>query len=534
MSADAAVRSAWDSFGLRAVALAEKWAAAPVLLLLAALWLRMLATLVLDWKVDPQYPHGWFVPVLALVLFATRWPSRPRLVTPERWVRWPLAASLLLLAPITFLQIVYPEARPFMWGHALLVTASTFLLLVRLAGRRWALHFAFPILFVLLAVPWPRGAQNQVTGALMHRVAAVAVEATQLWGIPATQHGSTIALPDNQRLGVDEACSGVRSLQGCILVALFLGSYFPLRRLERVGLLAVCVAAALVLNVLRAIYLTYVAAHGGTAALARYHDPAGLLILGSTLLGATLLALFFARGRGGERTPARDPAEKLSFAPAAMFSVAAVVWLAAVEVGSRAYFGPLPSLPASTEWQIDLGRTGGVVTAEPFSPTARQYLRFDRGQGYKVELPSGSTLRVMDLQWQGGEISAAGARLHQPAICLPSVGYQAIGPVPDLEIDMGGVPAKFSGGAFSAEGVDSYVFHALWENGRTSRESAGDQSLASAWKAIKERRRLVRARVLLAMLTGPATPEQAAAEFKATLEKALVPLPSAEAHGHVR
>src|SRR3954468_12636104 len=45
--------------------------------MLALLWGRFFSTLLLDWKVDPQYAHGWFIPILALVLVGSRWSSLP-------------------------------------------------------------------------------------------------------------------------------------------------------------------------------------------------------------------------------------------------------------------------------------------------------------------------------------------------------------------------------------------------------------------------------------------------------------------------
>src|SRR5256885_2265743 len=46
-------------------------------LFLAALWLLLWRHLSSEWRVNEQYNYGWFVPLLALVLFWLRWEDRP-------------------------------------------------------------------------------------------------------------------------------------------------------------------------------------------------------------------------------------------------------------------------------------------------------------------------------------------------------------------------------------------------------------------------------------------------------------------------
>src|SRR5688572_6956611 len=99
-----------------------------ILLFLAILWGRLFWGLTSEWELDPQYAHGWFVPILGGILLLGRWRDRPEV---ETSARRPIlfAASLLLLLPLLplkFLGAVFPEARPFHWMHAAIAVAITF------------------------------------------------------------------------------------------------------------------------------------------------------------------------------------------------------------------------------------------------------------------------------------------------------------------------------------------------------------------------------------------------------------------------
>jgi exosortase len=511
------------------------WRIPVALLLLAAVWGRLLYGLTFEWEFDPQYAHGWFIPILTGILVATRWGSTPE-PQPSRLARWISAGVLIpvvLLTPLAFLQAVYPEARPFQWAHAGLVAAITFAGLALYGGWAWVRHFAFPVFFLLLAVPWPRSFQQEVTSALMSGVASTTVELSLLAGIPARQQGNTIGLAEST-VGVDEACSGVRSLQGSMIIGLFLGSYFPMAALPRVALVVLCLAGSLLLNVVRASTLTWISATSGSASVGKYHDPAGFIILAGVFVGALAVAHVFSRRWGLPEAPLSQAAPASSWPGARALGVPAMLgllWLGATDLSRLLYFGPIPHSADFREWQVDPHRAEGIVTDAAITPAARQFLRYDSGQSKIVEQGNGTVVRLVELEWRGGELSAAGARLHTPAICLPTLGYTLEQTLPPLALSIHGIDSRFAGLVFRTGDRTAYVYHALWENGRAipPGESAGDQSLSSAVQAVRERRRLSRARVLLFMLTGPEDATAAGADLAAFLDRVMI-VPTAVAH----
>ena len=72
----------------------------------------------------------------------------------------------------------------------------------------------------------------------MQGVASVTADAVGIWGIPALREGNLLQIW-NGTGGIDEACSGVRSLQTCIMWGLYPGALFRLPPVKRVLLLPV-------------------------------------------------------------------------------------------------------------------------------------------------------------------------------------------------------------------------------------------------------------------------------------------------------
>ena len=80
---------------------------------------------------------------------------------------------------------------------------------------------------------------------LMRMVAHVAAETAMLLGIPAQVEGNLIRV-SNGLVGVNEACSGIRSLQTSLMIGLLFGELKRLSVLRRVALVACAVGIALV------------------------------------------------------------------------------------------------------------------------------------------------------------------------------------------------------------------------------------------------------------------------------------------------
>src|SRR2546423_10427213 len=111
----------------------------------------------------------------------------------------------------------------------------------------------------------------------MRIVANLTVEVLGWFNIPALQRGNLIEVSTGV-VGVDEACSGIRSFQSTLMAGLFLGELYLLRWRRRLLLLVGGVLLSFCLNVVRTLILTCHASTAGIAALEKWHDPAGMMI----------------------------------------------------------------------------------------------------------------------------------------------------------------------------------------------------------------------------------------------------------------
>src|SRR2546423_377825 len=84
----------------------------------------------------------------------------------------------------------------------------------------------------------------------MRVVANLTVEALGWFNIPALQRGNLIEISTGV-VGIDEACSGIRSFQSTLMAALFLGELYLLKWHRRLLLLVGGVALSFCLNVVR-------------------------------------------------------------------------------------------------------------------------------------------------------------------------------------------------------------------------------------------------------------------------------------------
>jgi len=272
------------------------------------IWWPALSRFSIEWSVNPQYFYGWSVPFLSAYLLFERYASRPA-INPAAW-RWPVLVLMLLFAlpqfPLRIIAEPNTDWRMISWLMAGTAMGLTFCVFYLYGGWKWLFHFAFPVLFLATAIPWPNAIESQLVQGMMRVNAQFAAEFVSLCGIPAIAMGNVIQLP-NGVLGVDEACSGIRSLQSTLMASLFLGELYRLMAFARVLLVAVGVGIAFFLNLVRTSFLTWQGAFNGIEATDDWHDAAGFTILGGVLVCLFIISMILERGE--RKAAARKKAE---------------------------------------------------------------------------------------------------------------------------------------------------------------------------------------------------------------------------------
>jgi exosortase len=275
------------------------------LLSIAAIWLPALLRCSIEWSVNVQYYYGWAVPLLAAYLAFERLERLPALARPAH----PVIAGILILLlalPEPFIRLASEansDWRLMLWGLALPAAGISIALLYLVGGWPCLGRFAFPVLFLLTAVPWPSNIESSLVQGMMQLNASISAHFVTWCGIPATAHGNVIQLPTGM-LGVSEACSGIRSLQSTLMASLFLGGLYRLRVFGRIVLVAVGVGIAFAMNVVRTIFLSWQGAFHGIQATEKWHDTAGFAILGVVLVCLWLISRFLDRTTRSRSAPA--------------------------------------------------------------------------------------------------------------------------------------------------------------------------------------------------------------------------------------
>lgn len=302
--------------------------------LLAALWLAVGFWLFVAWDQShwwsqkEDYSFGWLVPLFTAYVVHERWsafkaaaaacavPGSPRVAGWRRWVLGLVIAGLLLGGALMFLLgAFYRAGAGPSYPGTLAITMGTAGLLFGLllthapaspspiaggwrddARLRLTALFIFPVMIWFVSAPMVSVIENQLSVFLLHKVVTVVSFCFDLLGLPVEQQGNTLVLPTG-RVGVEDACSGIRSLTACLFAGSFLSAVFLNRFWKKVLLVALSMLFAFFTNLLRGLFLTaWAYNHGSEAIEGTVHDVAGYAVLGLTVVGLLcLLPLFNLR-----------------------------------------------------------------------------------------------------------------------------------------------------------------------------------------------------------------------------------------------
>ena len=237
------------------------------------------------WRTE-QEGHGPLIIAASIWLI---WQSRTKLsaapVMPAPIVGWATMVFGLLMMFLARTQ----DVLTFEALSAIPVIAGSILLL---AGWPTLRILAFPIGFLLFAVPMPDWAIDSVTVPLKVFVSDQVTRVLYAAGYPVAQNGVMIMIGNYQVL-VKDACSGMNSIFALSAIGIFYAYAFRWQsKLRSLILLAAIVPITIAANFLRVIALVLIAYYGGVDKLEGVlHDLTGI-----GLFVVALLLLFFLDG----------------------------------------------------------------------------------------------------------------------------------------------------------------------------------------------------------------------------------------------
>lgn len=393
-----------------------------------------------EWRQNPDLSHGFFAPLVFLLLL---WESR-RAGT-RRWL--PAGRYLPELALVfafgsgfALFGLAGIFAASLAWNHAvvcvmLAASLCCFLLggllvladeRVRLVPFNWISLTA--VFLWLLITPVPDGTYARLTQSLQGFVTGSVLQTLHLFGVPARQHGNIIELA-SASVGVAEACSGVRSLLSCVYAGFFFAAWQVRRPGGRLFLIVTAPLLALGMNFLRSLTLTLLA-NGGREIAGCWHDVTGFAILGVTALMLAGLAVLLETNPAAVTPPADAPPTGAPPPwPLRLFwtSLAATLALAAfffINAQPAARTGkPAPVLtdilpPRAEGWKVitpsDLYQFAGILNTSHL--IERTYVR-NPGDRQLIQLT------VYVAYWSPGQASVSRVASHTPDACWPGAGW---------------------------------------------------------------------------------------------------------------
>jgi len=232
------------------------WKTIILLMLIGWLYVPILVPLVRQWWIDPNFSHGFFVPLFSGFVV---WQKRLQLASiPRVPSSWGLA--VILVAVFTLVLGVFGAELFFSRVSLLMLIGG---LVIFFLGWQMLRAILFPLLFLILMIPIPAIILNQITLPLQILASKLAAWSLPLFGVPVLREGNIINLPA-MPLEVADACSGIRSLLSLTTLAVMYGFLLETRVWLRITIALASIPIAVAANGFRIF---------GTGLLVQYWDP---------------------------------------------------------------------------------------------------------------------------------------------------------------------------------------------------------------------------------------------------------------------
>jgi exosortase len=372
------------------------------------------------WFVAEDYQYGWAAPVLMAFTLYRRRKILPPACQPMGGPA-PFVAGLCacLMIPTRVILEANPDWRAAIWWSAGLTIVFTFAVLFDIGGLNFVRHFTFPVLFVLTAVPWPYRLESPLTITFMKIASFISSELLNLFGAIVVQRG-TVLETQYGPIGIDEACSGIKSFQAMLLLGLFLSELSGLRGLKRFYPVLLGWVFAFTINIGRMIALALIVTQFGLSALESWHDTIGttaFVLTGILLVGAVVRP-------PTEEAVRRSGANPLGFAWQPCCVITPLCFLALFAGGELLnwWWYDTASAGRRQPWTVRWSSLGEEAKTLDISKQIFSKLQCDSGSAKWWFSADGHRWIAYFFEWEPGIRASFARNEHAPEICLPASG----------------------------------------------------------------------------------------------------------------
>ena len=454
------------------------------------------------WEINEQYSHGFIVPFLMAYLLL----KVPKNNIPADPIKDSLGRKSLILIgflsvvsllPIWIIRGANPDWRllnVIFFFSVLLFTVSC---LIKHGGLKVLKHYLFPLLFFIVAIPWPLATDLKLTQWLQTKVSETIVDCLLLMGHKAQLKGTIIDVGIFGQIGVDQACSGINGMQASVVVSLFLGAYFALPLIHRFMLFIAGLITALMMNLLRAFVMSFIKVKGkghlldspvfsiGGWEAPNLHDLAGLIETIAIFFIIFLFSKIYTVGIVHKFLSSKISNWNNLFIPLSpKFSIFVIIFLSATVFGSNLHYNfaeqNMEDLP---KIQLALLDEEIVIQEQEIPRQVEAQLHFEKANSYQWQdrfrtlphpygldpliNPDDQYWQVFEANWDSGGACTAILSTHSPNSCMPLTGLTQISPTPGtipplIPINIKNRQVLFESFEFAKDFRKLFVFRCFW------------------------------------------------------------------------
>lgn len=374
--------------------------------------------------------HGPFIPLIALYMIWWRWWTLDAVEHRGAWWGPGIVAAGLFVYVVGEFSAMHAVMHVSLW----MVIVGLLVCAIGLSGVRL---LAFPLLYLLAAIPPPTFLQYELSSRLQLWSSALGVGVLHLIGVTAYREGNVIDLGPIQ-LQVVEACSGLRYLFPLTALTLLAAYLYRESLWKRAVLVLSSIPISILLNGLRiGVIGVLVGTYGQAAAEGFTHFFEGWIFFVASL--ALLCAEMWILARIGSSAPGRSfvelvglpkvgvalpfqittPTARIALWPVVVGASLLVMVTVADPAVTQGEFSSLPARQPLVDFPSQLGAWKGVSTA-----MERQYLDALALDDYVLADYSAADRHPVNVYVAYYQSPKKGRSSHSPKQCIPGGGWE--------------------------------------------------------------------------------------------------------------